>query len=72
MLNKIGVNTVLGEKCQVLKKLVNLGHDKHVQMREQMHIARIPAGEFLIFDERNHLIRILVEQRLSFCNIDDC
>ena len=71
-LNKIGVNTVLGEECQVLKKLVNLGHEKHVQMREQMRIARILVGDFFIFDEPNHLICILVEQRLSFCNVDDC
>jgi hypothetical protein len=72
VLNKIGVNTVLGEECQVSKKLVNLGHEKHVQMREQMRIAHIPAGDFFIFDELNHLICILVEQRLSFCNVDDC
>ncbi len=46
MLNKIGVNAVLGEERQVLKKLVDFSHEEHVQMREQMHIARIPAGDF--------------------------
>jgi hypothetical protein len=72
VLNKIGVNAVLGEECQVLKKLVDFSHEEHVQMHEQMHIGRIPAGDFFVFDKANHLVRILVEQRLSRCNIDDC
>jgi hypothetical protein len=49
MLNKIGVNAVLGEECQVLKKLVDFSHEEHVQMREQMRIMHIPAGDFFCF-----------------------
>ena len=72
VLNKIGVNAVLGEECQVLKKLVDFSHEERVQMLEQMRIACIPAGDFFVFNKANHLVRILVQQRLSRCNVDDC
>jgi hypothetical protein len=71
MFNEIGVNAVLGEECQILGKLMKFCHKKHGQVRELLHIARIPAGNLFVLNKTNHLICILEEQGLSCCNVDN-
>jgi hypothetical protein len=59
------------KSARFLEKLMKFCHKKHGQVRELLRIARIPAGDFFVLNKTNHLIRVLEEQGLSCCNVDD-